>query len=184
MIQHCLDQRAKFGRNLYAFIGTDSISVGGKITYYTVVAFRHDREGVHFIYSKEKIPTPRHGNGRPDIYSKLHKEFELTMVTARELVDNKVFSKDDIVLEFDYNGIAKTHSSSLISVAKGWAAMDGYPNVLSKCSTDPLPSSKILKDSDKYEYILLEFDGELVNIDQQIAVKAANHMCKASVSGK
>lgn len=170
LFQHCLEQRAKFGTNLLVFIGTDSISSNGKVHYFSVVAFRYGTNGAHFIFSKSKFPVIRKDNGRPDIYMKLWKETELTMEIANLLVDNKIFTKDDLIIEFDFNGLVKTLSTQLISGAKGWATQLGY-QTLSKCNPNP-------RDKTKCEFIDILFNDEIIRIDQQIAVKAANHLCQ------
>lgn len=157
LIQHCLEQRAKYGKNLYAFIGTDSISISGKIHYFTVIAFRHSKEGVHFIYAKEKIPTFRKGDGKPDIFTKLWKEAELTITLCEELVESGIFDRDHIIVEFDYNNVSDTLSKPLIPATRGWAIGLGY-QVLTKYG------EKILVGNG--------WEGE------QIACKAANHMCQ------
>lgn len=165
LIQHCLEQKAKFGRNLLVFIGTDSISVGGQCHYFTVVAFRYGKTGAHFIYSKSKFPVVRLEGGKPDIYMKLWREATLTMEIAELLTSEKVFNKEDIVIEFDYNGLVKTLSTQLVAGAKGWAMQLGY-NTLTKCGQGHEESTDVI------------FGNEIVTLYEQVAVKAANHLCQ------
>lgn len=169
LVQHCLEQKSKHGKNLLVFIGTDSISIAGNCHYFTVVAFRYGQSGAHFIFSKCKHPVIRLSNGKPDIYMKLWKEAVLTMEVAEFLTNERILSKDEIILEFDYNGLVKTLSTQLISGAKGWATQLGY-NTLTKCN--PNAREKLV------EYVEVFFGEEVIQIDQQIAVKAANHLCQ------
>ena len=158
LVQHCFEQRAIHGQDLTVFIGTDSISVGGKIHYFIVVAFRYGKNGVHFIYAKEKVPTYRFENGKPDIDTKLRREGHMTMDLAKFLVDSNIFTKDQIIVEFDYNDAIPTVSTRLIPEMKGLATWFGYQSLT------------------KYgEYVLTQ---NLEEVTDQIAVKAANHLCQ------
>lgn len=164
LIQHCFEQKAKH-KNLVVFIGTDSISVGGQVHYFTVVAFRYARNGAHFIYTKEKVPTYRQADGKPDIFTKLWRECQLTIDLSERLIAENVFNRDQIIIELDYNAVVETISNKLIPATKGWALNLGY-QVLTKYG----------------EYVLVEFEGGIEKVEEQIAVKAANHLCQG-VSG-
>ena len=156
LIQHCLEQRVKRD-NLTIFIGTDSISIAGIIHYYIVVAFRYDKNGAHFIFAKEKVPTYRQANGKPDVFTKLWRECQLTIEVAEVLVNKDIFRRDEIIIELDYNSVVDTLSKPLIPATKGWAVGLGY-QVLTKYG----------------EYAIV--NGQ--RVDDQVAVKAANHLCK------
>ena len=173
LFQHCLEQKAKFGRDLLVFIGTDSISVGGQCHYFTVIAFRYGNNGAHIIFSKCKFPVQRKENGRPDIFSKLWKEVELTIEVANSLCDNKIFQKDELILEFDFNGLVKTVSTELVAAAKGYSMQKGYYQSLSKCQTQAR-----VTDPDKLEFVEIFYQDEIIKIFEQVAVKAANHLCQ------
>lgn len=172
LIQHCLEQKAKHGKDLLVFIGTDSISVGGQCHYFTVLAFRYGKSGAHFIFSKNKFPVIRLSDGKPDIYMKLWKEAVLTMEIAEFLTSERILSKDEIIIEFDYNGLVPTLSTSLSAGAKGWASQLGY-YALSKCN----PNARVF-DRSKLEYIEIIHCDELLKISEQVAVKAANFLCQ------
>lgn len=133
-------------------IGTDSISIGGTLTYFTVVAFRYRNifgtgKGAHYIFKKTQFPTYRKEGGKPDLYLKLWKEVELTIECAQFIVDNLPVAKDKIVLEFDFNNIIETVSTKLIPASHGWALSMGLKS--------------------------------LFKSDEQLAVKAANHKCQS-----
>lgn len=157
LFQHCLNERAIHGRNLHVFIGTDSISLGGRVHYFTVIAFRHSKAGAHFIFAKEKVATFRKGDGKPDIFTKLWKEAELTINLCELLVENGIFNRDQIIIELDYNNVADTLSKPLIPATRGWAVGLGY-QVLTKYG----------------EKVLCGLEW----VDEQIACKAANHLCQ------
>ena len=155
LIHHCLEQKAKHGENLSVFIGTDSLSIGGTVHYFVVIAFRYDHNGAHFIFSKEKVPTYRKPDGKPDIFTKLWRECQLTMELSESLVNQGIFTRNEIIIELDYNSVVETISKPLIPATKGWATGLGY-----QCLT-------------KYgEYVFV--NGE--RIYEQIAVKALRYI--------
>ena len=154
LINHSLNQRAMFGNKLKIHIGTDSVAVGGNIVYFTVVAYRHSKNGVHFIFMKERVNKFRDGNQKPDIFTRLWRECKLTMDVATELT--KIFKKDDIIIELDYNNLVETVSTKLVASTRGWAIGEGF-----KC--------------------LVKYKENATRPDQwedQLAVKAANHLCQ------
>lgn len=181
LFQHCLEQKVKF-KNLKIFIGTDSISKAGEITYYTVVAFRYAKNGVHFIFSKEIIKSIRKENGKPDVFTKLWKECELSMALANLLVNEGIFTKEDIIIELDYNNIVETLSKPLIPATKGWAIGDGFkclckiPHNHDRPKKSPIDDMVCIGDPtlDQYGKPLYPEDWT----DVQIACKAANHLCQ------
>lgn len=182
LIQHCFEQRALHGDDLRVFIGTDSISVAGKITYYSVVAFRYGKNGVHFIFTKEVIDSIRKENGKPDVFTKLWKECELSIALAEYLVNKNVFTKDSIVIELDYNNIVDTLSKPLIPATKGWAVSAGFKCLAKIPHNHSHPTKTPTQDMvcvgnpelDKWGKPVFPEDWT----DVQIACKAANHLCQ------
>lgn len=156
LIQHCIEQRVQHGLNLKIHIGTDSQSREGFVYYFTVVAFRHSKTGVHFIYSKERVQSFRTGDNKPDLFTRLWRECKLTMDVAQALVDAQVATKSDIVIELDYNNLIETVSNKLVSSTRGWARGEGYQCLVKYKENATKP--------DQWE--------------EQIAVKAANHLCQ------
>lgn len=168
LIAHCIEQRVTHS-DLKVFVGTDSISLGGNIHYFSVVAFRYGKQGVHFVYTKETVPSFRKVDGKPDVFLKLWKECELSMALAEYLVEKNVFTRDDIIIELDYNNIAETLSKPLIPATKGWATSAGY-QCLAK-----IPYNR--------NYPVKSDIGDMVKVgndwtDVQIACKAANYLCQ------
>lgn len=162
LLSYCIEQRARYGDNLVVLVGTDSISLSGQIYYFMVVAFRHGANGVHFIYAKDKVATYRFGNGKPDIDTKLRREGHLTFDLVKWLVEEKnLFRKEQVVVEFDFNESIPTLSHKIVPEFKGLAAWYGYQSLT------------------KYgESVLVEIGGNVVELSEQIAVKAANHLCQ------
>jgi len=156
LIQHCLSKKEQHP-DLKVHIGCDSISVAGKITYFAVVAFRYGTNGAHFIYHKEVVPTTAKTKGKWGVFMKLRHEAELSIAIANKLVDELVFTKDDIVLELDFNNIVDTLYKGLIPEMQGLATSMGYHTMVK------------FKD-DLYR-------GQVVTQDL-IAVKAADHLCQ------
>lgn len=161
LFQHCLEQRI-LHKDLTVFIGTDSITTKGEIVYFTVIAFRYGKNGAHFIFSKEKVPSYRFGNGKPDILTKLRREYNLTLDLAELLVKEKVFERDQIIIEFDYNNLVETISTKIIGEARGMATYLGFQS-LTKGET---------------QKVIVNLDGSFKEINDQIAVKAADHLCQ------
>lgn len=155
LFQTVSEQKLHHAPNLKVHIGTDSVVSGEWISYFTVVAFRHSRTGVHFIFSKEKVQRFRNENGKPDSFTRLWRECKLTMDVAQMLVDRGLLSKPEIIIELDYNNLIKTVSTPLISSTKGWAVGEGYQCLVKYKENAQRP--------DQWE--------------EQIAVKAANHLC-------
>ena len=156
LIQHCHDQWLTH-TDLKVHIGCDSISVNGKITYFAVVAFRYGTNGAHFIYHKEIVPVTNKTNGKWGVFMKLRHEAELSIAIANKLVDELIFTKDDIVLELDFNNVVDTLYKGLIPEMQGLATSMGYHTVV------------------KFKDDL--FRGQVVTEDL-IAVKAADHLCQ------
>ena len=130
LIQHCFEQRSQH-RNLTIHIGCDSIVRGGTVWYVTAVVFRYGAHGAHFIFSKVNVPSYRKYDNKPDIFTRLFQEAVYTLEIANFLIDNNIFMKEDIVLEFDYNDMKITKSTPLVGAAAGMATSQGY-NILLK----------------------------------------------------
>ena len=98
-------------------IGTDSQCENNKTKYITAIAYRYNKKGVHYIYSK--VSSPKISN----LWNRLFKETELSLSIAEELK-----SKLNIHLEIDmdYNENENFFSHKLVPFAKGWANSLGY----------------------------------------------------------
>lgn len=158
LIEHCLQQKVQFGNKLKIHIGTDSIAKDGNVYYYSVIAFRHSNNGVHFIFSKEKVQSYRTGDGKPDLFTRLFRECQLTLDIANFLINDELFRRDDIIVELDYNNLVETISNKVVNATKGWVIGSGF-----KC--------------------LVKYKENATKPDQwedQIACKAANHLCQGS----
>lgn len=145
LIPYCLER--KINPTLRVHIGCDSVRIADKLIYITCVVFRYGPTGAHFVYKKDTLNNYKSGDGKPDLFTKLWQEARFAIETAEYLIENKIFQREDIVLEFDYNNIKKTLSTPLIPSTTGWATGLGYKNILLK-------------------------------LEQQIACKAANHICQ------
>ena len=150
------EQKRLHGQNLKVHIGTDSAAEGGSVHYFSVIAFRHSKTGVHFIYSKETVNSYRTESGKPDIFTRLLRECQLTMDIAVSLTDAGMLIHDDIMLEFDYNNLIETVSNKLVAAARGWATGYGFKFMVKYKANAHRP--------DQWE--------------DQIAAKAANHLCQ------
>jgi len=98
-------------------MGTDSQNHKRKTTYVTVIAYRYGTRGVHYIYSKKKVPRIQ------DMWTRLWKETEDTLEVA-EWFTSKLSLKVEI--DMDYNEDEYHKSNMLIAAAKGWATGLGY----------------------------------------------------------
>lgn len=156
LFSYCHDQWLQHN-DLKVHIGCDSIAVNGKITYFLVVAFRFGTNGAHFIYHKEVVPVSKKTEGKWGVFMKLRHEAELSISIANLLVDNAIFTKDEIVLELDFNNIVDTLYKGLIPEMQGLATSMGFHTMVK------------FKD-DLYR-------GQVVTEDL-IAVKAADHLCQ------
>jgi predicted RNase H-related nuclease YkuK (DUF458 family) len=181
LLQHCFEQKAVHG-DLKVFLGTDSIFIEGKIHYFTVVAFRYGKSGVHFIYTKETINSIRKESGKPDIFTRLWKECELSMALARFFVEKGVFDIKDIIIEIDYNNVVETISKQLIPATKGWATGAGFKCLAKIPHNHNKPVRTLLEDMVCIGNPELDINGRPLHpedwTDVQIACKAANHLCK------
>jgi predicted RNase H-related nuclease YkuK (DUF458 family) len=183
LIQHCLEVKSKYN-NLKVFIGCDSIAVGGKIHYFVVLSFCSEKKGVHCIYSKNTIdsfPSKSKSQKIDAIYRKLERESEITMSVAEYLVNNKVLTREDIIVEFDYNEVPKEVSNRLIGAAKGWAEYAGYQHL---CK---IPHNHVRPQKTPIENMVCLGDPTLINgrplhpqdwTDIQRSCRYADHLCR------
>lgn len=116
VVEHTLNILQK-NPNIKIHIGTDSQNVGVITSYVTVIAYRFGIRGVHYIYTKEKIPIVK------DMFIKLFDECARTLEIA-EWFTSKINVKVEI--DMDYNQDEFTASYKLISATKGWATSLGY----------------------------------------------------------
>lgn len=117
IIKHTLDIIQK-EPNVEIHIGTDSQSRAYTTKYAVVIAYRYGTRGVHYIYSKERVPRIK------DKFTRLLKEAEMTIEVA-EWFTSKISSIKP-QLDFDFNVDEKHFSQKLVSLAKGWAESLGY----------------------------------------------------------
>jgi len=156
LIEYCLQKRVQYSNDLKVHIGTDSIAIGGNVIYFTVVAFRAGKTGVHFIFTKEKVPSYRTGDGKPDLFTRLYRECTLTLDVAHLLIDANVFTHNDIIIELDYNNLVETISTKVVKATRGTVTGYGYTCLAKYKENATKP--------DQWE--------------DQIACKAANHLCQ------
>ena len=97
-------------------VGTDSYLLNDNTRYVTAIAFRFNKAGVHYIYTKKKFPRIK------DNWERLWRETELSVDIARQLEKQKV----KIEIDMDYNSDENHRSNKLISATKGWANSLGY----------------------------------------------------------
>lgn len=114
--EHTLDILKKYP-NVQIHIGSDSQNMGGKTSYATVIAFRYNTNGVHYIHNKFKVDKIK------DIWSRLWKEAELSIEVA-EWLTQKI--NVNVQIDMDYNVDENYKSSKLITATKGWANSLGY----------------------------------------------------------
>jgi predicted RNase H-related nuclease YkuK (DUF458 family) len=114
--QHTLDILKKHP-NVQIHIGSDSQNFGGKTSYATVIAFRYNTNGVHYIHNKFKVDKIK------DMWSRLWKEAELSIEIA-EWLTKKI--NVNVQIDMDYNVDENYKSSKLITATKGWANSLGY----------------------------------------------------------
>lgn len=100
-------------------IGTDSQNDGHQTVYATVIAYRYGTRGVHYIFTKERVPRIK------DLWNRLWREAELTIEVA-EWFKQKVNVNIAVELDMDYNEDIFHDSNRLVSATKGWANSLGY----------------------------------------------------------
>lgn len=90
--------------------------------YSTVVVFRYENKGAHYIYLDSNFPKIT------DLFKRLFKECELSLEIAEYITQNTIFKIEAI--ELDYNNIKLTKSTPLIAATKGWVESLGYKAIL------------------------------------------------------
>jgi len=116
VIDHTLEQLKNYP-HASIHIGTDSQNHGDVTMYSTVIAYRFGSSGVHYIFTKHKIPKIT------DMWTRLWKEAEMSIETA-EWLTQQINVK--VQIDMDYNGDEEHKSHKIISAAKGWANSLGY----------------------------------------------------------
>jgi predicted RNase H-related nuclease YkuK (DUF458 family) len=118
VVPHTLDIIRK-NPGVKIHIGSDSQNLAEQTVYVTAIAYRFGNNGVHYIYSKEKV-------GRiNDIWTRLWREAELTIETA-EWFTKKANINLKIELDMDYNEDKFYKSNQLVNATRGWAQGLGY----------------------------------------------------------
>jgi len=97
-------------------VGTDSYLLNDNTRYITAIAFRFNKAGVHYIFTKKNFPRIK------DNWERLWRETELSVDIARQLEKQKVKTEIDM----DYNSDERFFSNKLVPVAKGWANSLGF----------------------------------------------------------
>lgn len=111
-IQHSLKIIQKYP-DCKIYVGSDSQNHRRVTKYATVIAYRYDTKGAHFIYNEELIrPKIR------DIKQRLEKEIYKTMETVQFLLDNNI---SIYAVDFDFNDAEETESTKLVKMSTGWA---------------------------------------------------------------
>lgn len=98
-------------------IGTDSQNISDTTVYVTVIAYRYNNKGVHYIYCKENVSRIN------DLWTRLWKEAELSLEVANWFT-TKINVK--VQIDMDYNEDEFWKSNQLIQAASGWAQSLGY----------------------------------------------------------
>ena len=98
-------------------VGTDSQSENNQTKFITAIAYRYDRRGVHYIFSKTNSPKIK------NLWNRLFKETELSLSIAEKLKNKLNISLE---IDMDYNENENFFSNKLVPLAKGWANSLGY----------------------------------------------------------
>jgi predicted RNase H-related nuclease YkuK (DUF458 family) len=117
IVNHTIEQLNKWP-NLQIHIATDSQSMSNVTRYATTIVYRYGLRGAHYIVFKEEVSRERVE------YTRLYNE-GIRTYEAWEILTKEIPSISPI-LEFDYNDVKKTQSSSLVQ------AFRGYPNAVFK----------------------------------------------------
>lgn len=111
VIDHTLEQIEKWP-NLKIYVGTDSQVYAPDIRYVTAIVYRYGQRGAHYIFNCDEIPTIK------DDFLRLYNE-GLRTVEACEMLRNELPIEIE-AMEFDFAGVAKTLSTPLVGVFKGY----------------------------------------------------------------
>jgi predicted RNase H-related nuclease YkuK (DUF458 family) len=117
IVKHTLDI-LKEDPTVKIYIGTDSQNVKRRTNYVTVIAYRYNNKGVHYIYNKISI-KPKIKN----LFNRLFKEVEMSIEVA-EWFTKQINVK--VAIDLDYNEDSKYKSHVVLEAAKGWAQSLGY----------------------------------------------------------
>lgn len=117
LLDYCVKKIAE-NPNVKIYLGTDSQNRRHHTVYTTVLVFRFNNRGAHFIYRTVRIPRIR------DRFTRLWKECEMSVEVAEWLRENSAVRIERI--ELDYNDLKKTESSNLVKPTKGWVESLGY----------------------------------------------------------
>lgn len=98
-------------------IGTDSQNSRQNSSYVTVIAFRFQNRGVHYIYHNRTIPKIR------DIFTRLWKEVEFSVDLSNYLRENNI-DVDKIELDFNKDKAAGSHM--VLQSGTGYVIGMGY----------------------------------------------------------
>lgn len=123
LLDYCVE-RLNENPHVKIHLGTDSQNRKRYTVYTTVVVFRYNLRGAHFIYRTSRVPRIK------DRFSRLWKECELSVEIAEWLKENSAIRIDTI--ELDYNNLKQTESTSLVKPTSGWVESLGY-----KAATKP-----------------------------------------------
>lgn len=126
-IEHTLGVLKKYP-STKIYIGTDSQNVGIQTVYVTAIAYRFGIRGVHYIYSKEKVPIIK------DLFKRLFEECSRTIETAEWFTQQ---INVNVELDMDYNEDEYWPSNRLVSATRGWRKFFGiqskYKTPFSNC---------------------------------------------------
>lgn len=117
LLDYCVDM-IKINPNIKLFLGTDSQNRRHHTVYTTVIVFRFNKRGAHFIYRTIKVPRIR------DRFTRLWRECEYSVEVAEWLKDNSAIRIEKI--ELDYNSLKQTESTALVKPTRGWCESLGY----------------------------------------------------------
>lgn len=117
LLDYCVE-KIKENPHIKIYLGTDSQNRRHNTVYTTVIVFRYNNRGAHFIYRTVRIPRIR------DRFSRLWKECELSVEVAEWLKEHSAIRINTI--ELDYNDAKITESTQLVKPTRGWVESLGY----------------------------------------------------------
>jgi predicted RNase H-related nuclease YkuK (DUF458 family) len=101
VVEHTLGILKRYP-NLKVHIGTDSQNIGLETIYVTAIAYRFGIRGVHYIYTKEKVPLVR------DMFTRLFDECVRTLEVA-EWFTQQINVNVEIDMDYNQDEIAPSH---------------------------------------------------------------------------
>ena len=111
VIDHTLEQIKAFP-NLKMYAGTDAQDYGSITRFATVIVYRYNTRGAHFVYFKEEVK-------RMNMFQRLWSEGQRTIEAASMIMEELPIAF--AAVEFDYNNIPKWASHKLVKDIGGWA---------------------------------------------------------------